>query len=328
MSCGKFKVVITESYKSTQGPEREELQEIDADLILEQCKDEDEIIAATRDADAVMVKSAKISRRVIEHLEKCQIIVRYGVGFDNVDVAAATERGIMVANVPDYGVDEVSSHAIALLMACSRKIVQLSNSIKAGQWTYLAAKPVYKMIGQTLGIVGFSRIGSAMAKKGLGLGLQVQAYDPYVFEADLDVKFVDFDLLLRTSDFISIHAPLTDETYHMFGKNEFKKMKRSAFLINTARGPIVDGAALYEALKTGEIAGAGLDVTEQEPISQADPLLKLDNFIITPHAAWYSEQAQQLLPRETARAVVAVLKGGRPRSLVNPEVISVNGRRK
>jgi len=322
MSSGKFKVVITDSYHPTLDAEREELQEIDADLILEQCRTEDEIIAATRDADAVMVQHANISRRVVEHLEKCQIIARYGVGFDNVDVAAATECGIMVSNVPDYCIDEVSSHAIALLMACSRKIVQLSNSVKAGQWTYMVAEPVYKMIGQTLGIVGLGRIGSAAARKGLGLGLKVQAYDPYVFETDLDVVFVDFDILLRTSDFVSIHAPLTDETYHMFGKNEFEKMKKGAFLVNTARGPIVDGAALYEALEASEIAGAGVDVMEQEPISQDDPLLKLDNFIITPHTAWYSEAAQNLLQREAARAVLAVLKGGRPRSLVNPEAVS------
>ena len=321
MSSGKFKVVITDSYHPTLDVEREELQEIDADLILEQCKTEDEITAAARDADAVMVQHAKISRRVIEHLEKCRIIARYGVGFDNVDIAAATECGIMVSNVPDYCIDEVSSHAIAFLMACSRKIVQLSNSVKAGQWTYMVAEPVYRLMGQTLGIVGLGRIGSAAARKGLGLGLKVQVYDPYVFETDLDVKFVDFDLLLRTSDFISVHAPLTDETYHMFGRSEFEKMKKSAFLINTARGPIVDGAALYEALKTGEIAGAGVDVMEREPPSQDDPLLKLGNFTVTPHTAWYSEEAQKWLQRETARAVVAVLKGGKPRSLVNPEVI-------
>ena len=323
MSSEKFKVVITESYHPTQDVELDELQGINADLILEQCKTEDEVIAATRNADAVMVQHAKITRRVIEHMEKCRIIARYGVGYDNVDTAAATECGIMVSNVPDYCIDEVSSHAIALLMQCSRKIVQLSNSIRAGQWTYTIAEPVYKLADQTLGIVGLGRIGSAAAKKGLGLGLRVQAYDPYVSETDLDVEFVDFDKLLGTSDFISLHTLLTDETRHMFGKDEFGKMKKSAFLINTARGPVVDEPALYEALKTGEIAGAAIDVTEPEPPSHDNPLLKLDNFIITPHIAWYSEESQELLQRETTRAVVAVLKGGKPRSLVNPEVMDV-----
>jgi len=321
MGSGKFKIVITDSYHPTMDAELEEFQEINVDLILAQSKDENKIMAATRDAHALMVQHAKITRRIIENLEKCRIIARYGVGFDNVDRVAATECGIMVSNVPDYCIDEVSSHAIALLMQCSRKIVQLSNSIKAGQWTYLVAKPVHKLMGQTLGIAGLGRIGSAAARKGLGLGLKVQAYDPYVSETDLDVEFVDFDQLLSTSDFISLHTPLTDETYHMFGETELRKMKRSAFLINTARGPVVDNEALYKALETGEIAGVGIDVLESEPPSQDNPLLKLDNFIVTPHIAWYSEESQELLQRETARAVLAVLKGGKPRSLVNPEVM-------
>ncbi len=321
MSSGKFKVVITDSYHPTLDAEREEIQKINADLILEQTKgDEDRIMEATRDADALMVQHAQITRRVIENLEKCRIIARYGVGFDNVDTIAATECGVMVSNVPDYCIDEVSSHAISLLMQCSRKIVLLSNAIKAGQWAYKIAEPIYKLMGQNLGIVGLGRIGSAAARKGLGLGLKVQVYDPYVSDTDLDVDFVDFGQLLRTSDFISLHAPLTDETHHMFGEAEFRKMKSSAFLINTARGPVVDRVELYEALKAGEIAGAGMDVMEPEPIPQDDPLLKLENFIITPHIAWYSEESQKLLQRETARAVVAVLKGGKPRSLVNPEV--------
>jgi D-3-phosphoglycerate dehydrogenase len=322
MGSEKFKVVITDSYHPTLDTELEEFRGLGVELILAQTKNAEEIIATTRDADAIMVQHAEISRKIIERLEKCRIIARYGVGFDNVDVTAATECGIMVSNVPDYCVDEVSSHAIALLMSCSRKIVQLSNSIKAGQWTYMVAEPVYRLTGQILGIVGLGRIGSAAARKGLGLGLKVQTYDPYVFETDLDVEFMDFEPLLQTSDFVSIHAPLTDETYHMFGESQFKKMKKSAFLINTARGPIVDGAALYEALKAGEIAGAGVDVMDQEPPLQDDPLLELDNFIVTAHTAWYSEESQKLLQRETARAVAAVLKGGKPRSLVNPEVMS------
>ena len=190
MSSEKYRIVITDSYHPTQDPEHEELQEIDAELILEQCKDmpADDIIAVTKDADALMVQHAKITREVIQGLEKCRIIARYGVGFDNVDTVAATECGIMVSNVPDYCIDEVSSHAIALLMDCSRKIVQLSNSVKAGQWTYMVAEPVYKLMGQTLGIVGLGRIGSAAARKGLGLGLKTQAYDPYISKTDLDVS--------------------------------------------------------------------------------------------------------------------------------------------
>ncbi len=323
MSSGKFKVVITDSYHPKLSADQEEFQKLDADVVLEECKTEDEVIKAAWDADALMVQHAKISRKVIQRLEKCRIIARYGVGFDNVDTAAATEHGIMVANVPDYCIDEVSSHAIALLMACSRKIVQSNNAVKSGVWTYTVAEPIYRLTGQTLGIVGLGRIGSAAARKGVGLGFKVQAYDPYVFETDLDVSFVDFDVLLETSDFVSIHAPLTDETHYMFGENEFRKMKKSAFLINTARGPIVNEKELYKALKTGEIAGAGLDVMEQEPPDQDNPLLTLDNLIVSSHIAWYSDDSRLLLQLETTRAVVAVLKGGKPRSLVNPEVLNV-----
>lgn len=323
MSSGKFKVVITDSYHPKLSFDQEEFQELDVDVVLEKCKTEDDVIKAAWDADALMVQHAKISRKVIQRLEKCRIIARYGVGFDNVDTVAATEHGIMVANVPDYCIDEVSSHAIALLMACSRKIVQSNNAVKSGVWTYTVAEPIHRLTGQTLGIVGLGRIGSAAARKGVGLGFKVQAYDPYVFETDLDVSFVDFDVLLETSDFVSIHAPLTDETRHIFGENEFRKMKKSAFLINTARGPIVNEKELYKALKTGEIAGAGLDVMEQEPPDQDNPLLTLDNLIVSSHTAWYSNDSRFLLQLETTRAVVAVLKGGKPRSLVNPEVLDV-----
>jgi len=322
MSSGKFKVVITDSYHSKLGADQAEFEGLDVNLVVEECKNEDEVIAACKDADALMVQHAKISRKVIQRLEKCRIVARYGVGFDNVDLEAATEHGIMVANVPDYCIDEVSSHAIALLMACARKTVLVNNSVKAGVWTYAVAEPVYRLTGQTLGIVGLGRIGSAAAKKGLGLGFKVQAYDPYVSETDLDVSFVDFDTLLKTSDFVSIHTPLTDETRHMFGESEFKKMKKSAFLINTARGPVVDEVALYEALKNGEIAGAGLDVTEKEPPDQDNPILKLDNLVITAHTAWYSDDSRMQLQRETTRAVAAVLRGGKPRSLVNPDVMN------
>jgi D-3-phosphoglycerate dehydrogenase len=225
-----FKVVITESYHPTLENELDEFKDIDAEVILKQCKNEDEVIEAAHDADGIMVQHARINRRVIQHLQKCRIIARYGVGYDNVDVAAATEKGIMVSNVPDYCMDEVSAHAIALLMTLSRKIVQLNNSVKQGKWTYLVAEPVYKLTGQTLGIVGLGRIGTQAAKKGLGLGLKVIAYDPYVSKSDLDAKFVDFDTLLGASDFISLHCLLTDETYHIMGEREFKKMKKARFL--------------------------------------------------------------------------------------------------
>lgn len=323
MKSYKFKVVFAYSYHTSLTPEKALLDEIDAEIIADECKTEDETIEICKDADALMVQHAKITRRVIENLSKCKIIARFGVGYDSVDVKAATDHGIMVANVPDYCVDEVSSQVIAFIMALSRKIALLNNSVKSGNWDFQIAVPIFRLQGQMLGIIGLSRIGSATAKKALGLGFKVQAYDPYVSHSDLDVTFVDLDELLQTSDFISIHTPLTDETYHLFGRNELRKMKKEAFLINTARGGIIDEAALYGALKAGTIAGAAVDVFEQEPPSPNNPLLKLDNFIVTPHCSFYSEQSNNLLQLETTRAVVAVLNGGTPRSLVNPEVLEV-----
>jgi len=323
MCSTKFKVVYTDSYHPNLGPEKAMLDEIDAELITKECKNEDETIEVCKDADALMVQHAKITRRVIENLSKCKIIARFGVGYDNIDIKSATEHGIMVANVPDYCIDEVSSQAIAFIMALSRKIVLLNNSIKSGNWDHQIAMPIFRIEGQILGIIGLGRIGTATAKKALGLGFKVQAYDPYVSHTDLDVAFVDFDELLRTSDFVSIHTPLTDETYHIISREELRKMKKEAFLINTARGAIIDESSLYGALRVGTIAGAAVDVFEHEPPLPNNPLLKLDNFIVTPHSSFYSEQSNDLLQLETTRAVVSVLKGGSPRSLVNPEVLEV-----
>lgn len=328
MDKKRFKVVHTDLYHPTIGPVKDELDEIGAELIIADCKDESETITVARDADALMVRHANITSKVIENLKKCKIIARFGVGYDNVDVNSATKHGIMVSNVPDYCIDEVSSQTIAFIMALSRKIVLLNNSVKSGTWDYRVAEPIYKQAGQILGIIGLSRIGSATAKKALGLGFKVQAYDPYVSKTDLDVTLVDFDTLLQTSDFISLHTPLNDETYHIINKNELRKMKKDAFLINTARGALIDESALYGALKAGTIAGAAVDVLEKEPPSPDNPLLRLDNFIITPHSSFYSEDSNKLLSLETTRAVVAVLNGGRPRSLVNPEVLEIINKKK
>ncbi|MEK7397178.1 MAG: C-terminal binding protein, partial [Candidatus Poribacteria bacterium] len=323
MNSKKFKVVYTDSYHPTVSPEKSELDEIGAELVMADCKNEDETIAIGKDADGLMVQHSKITKKVIRHLNKCKIIARFGVGYDNIDIKSATEHGIMVANVPDYCIDEVSAQAIAFIMTFSRKIITLNNSVRSGIWDHRVATPIYKNSNQVIGIIGLGRIGSATAKKALGLGFRVQAYDPYVFETELDIPLVDLDTLLITSDFVSIHTPLNEETYHLIGKNELRKMRSVAFLINTARGAIVDDAALYGALRSGTIAGAGLDVFEQEPPLPDNPLFKLDNFVATPHSAFYSEDSNRLLGLETTRAIVAVLKGELPRSLVNPEVLEI-----
>lgn len=323
----KAKVVVTDYDYPTLEPERKVLEPAGYGLIPAQCKTEEEVIAACKDADALIVQYAPITRRVIEALERCRVIARYGVGVDTVDLEAATDHGIYVANVPDYCVDEVSEQAVAFVLACARKIPLLEKSVRAGTWDFTVARPVHRIRGQKLGIVGLGRIGRRVALNARALGMEVLAYDPYLTQevfTQHQAKAVNFEDLLRESDFVSIHAPLNSETYHMFGEGEFRQMKTSAFLINTARGGIVDREALYQGVRKGEIAGAAMDVLEVEPIDSDDPLLELPNIIITPHTSWYSEEAFVELKTKVAQEVVRVLKGQLPRSLVNPQVIQRN----
>lgn len=269
-----------------------------------------------------------ITRRVITSLNKCKVIARYGVGVDNIDVKAATEYGIIVANVPDYCVDEVSSHTIGLILACARGIILLNKKVKEKRWGFSLAKPLFRIQGKTLGIFGLGRIGSAVAKKFIGFGLKIIACDPYVSKTNTKIKMVDFPQLLSESDFISINASLTDETRHSFGEDELRAMKKSAYLINTARGAIINEKSLYKALREKWIAGAAIDVMEKEPPCWEDPLLKLDNLIVTPHSAFYSEESYVELKTKVANAVLSVLSGGLPKATVNPEVIGKNNQKK
>jgi D-3-phosphoglycerate dehydrogenase len=240
---------------------------------------------------------------------------------DNINVEAATERGIIVANVPDYCVDEVSTHAMALILACARKVPYLSTTVKNGNWDFTVGKPLFRSQGRVLGLFGLGRIGRAVARKATGFNFKIIAYDLYISEANEKVELVSFSQLLSNSDFISIHVPLTQETKHSFGEAEFKAMKKDAYLINTARGAIVDELALYRALKEGWIAGAALDVMEKEPPEPNDPLLKLDKLIITPHISYYSEESYAELKTKAAQAVLDVLKGELPKAIVNPKVV-------
>jgi len=318
---GKFKVVITDCDHPSVDEEREVLKELDAEVVLAQCKTEDEVISVARDADGILNQYAPITQKVINSLERCKVIARYGVGVDSVDVDAATERGIIVANVPDYCVDEVSSHAIALLMACARKVVFLDRYVGEKRWDVALAAPIFRLQGKVLGLYGLGRLGFATARKAKGLGLHAIAYDPYVQRSD-EVELVSFEDLLKRSDFVSIHAPLTKETRHTFGEAALRLMKKTAYLINTSRGPLVDEAALCKALKEGWIAGAAIDVMEHEPPDWNNPLFSVrDKLIVTPHAAYYSEESYVELKRKTALAVAKTLKGGRPDSVVNRAVL-------
>ena len=303
--------------------EREELAKVGAQLILARCKSEEQVIERGQDADVLLNSAIPITRRIIESLPTCKLIVRYGIGVDNIDIQAATECNIIVANAPMYCVDEVSDHTVALLLACVRKIVALDRSVKKGHWGSTKAWPIHRLRGQTLGLIGFGKIARRVVEKLRPFGATLIAYDPYVPQEvaeEYGVKLVALEELLKESDLISLHPPLTKETRHMLGQKEFKLMKNSAFLANTSRGAAVNEQALYQALKQGWIAGAGLDVMEKEPPAEDNPLLQLDNVIITPHYAASSVESTKDLRREVCEAVVNVLTGRWPPSVVNPEV--------
>ncbi|MCC6177309.1 MAG: C-terminal binding protein [Chloroflexi bacterium] len=320
-SASRFRV-ISESEYPTADEERQALAAVGAEVVRVPAHlGEDEIIAACRGADVLLTQNSRISPRVIASFDRVKGIVRYGVGYDTVDVPAATARGIVVCNVPDYGTDEVSDHAITLLLAAARKLIPMARSVQEGTWSVEPFKPIWRLRGRTLGIVGLGRIGSLAARKAQGFGLDVIAYDPYrtpEYFAERNVRPTPtLDALLSASDYVSIHTPLSDQTRHSIGEREFGLMKPAAFLVNTSRGPVVDGAALARALRTGRIAGAAIDVTEAEPIPRDSPLLGLDTCIVTPHAAWYSEEGSAALQRLAAEEAVRILLGQPPRCPVN-----------
>lgn len=308
----------------------EQLAEVDAKLVLAPVWTEDDLIRSAADADAVMVGATEpYTRRVIKELAKCRVISRTGVGYNNIDAAAATEEGIAVAIVPDASIDEVSDHAMAFLLTFSRKLVPIGRAVRDGAWQlgrreiFELRSPMFRLNEQTTGVVGAGRIGGAFIRKARAFGMRVIVYDPHLSEETIrekDGEKVDFGQLLQESDFISLHCPANEETRHMFGSDEFKKMKPTACMINTARGEIIDEEALYDAVTTGKIGGAGLDVTDPEPPAPDTPLLHLDNVIVTAHSAFYSERSLAALRQRTVEATVAALRGQWPRDLANPEV--------
>ncbi len=321
----RWKVVITDYEYPDLRFEEETLRRLgdNVTLVKAQCRTEDEVIAAAFDADAIMSQYAPVSGNVIDRLEKCKIVSRYGVGYDVVDVRRATEKGICVANVPDYCMDEVSDHAMALLLAWARKIPQYDRRVKQGVWDYKTETPIFRMRNQTLGLIGFGRIPRAFAGKARTFGLRVLVHDPYVSDdavLQAGCQPAALQELLRESDYVSVHTPLTDDTRGMMNRGLFRQMKPSALFINTSRGPVVREEDLIEALRQGWIAGAALDVVEREPISPDHPLLKMDNVILTPHVAWYSEQSEAEMRTKCAMNVVDVLQGRYPAYLVNPQV--------
>jgi D-3-phosphoglycerate dehydrogenase len=320
---GKFKVVITDSDYGSHEIEEEVLSSIGADLVKFQCKTEDDIIRCCSDADGLLNQYAPITRRVIENLQRARIIVRYGVGVDNIDVNAATERGIFVANVI-YDITDVADHTLSLILSLSRKIIWADRNVKENRWDWKSVQPISRLKDKTVGIIGFGRIGRKVAQRLKGFEVKILSYDPYVPEEifrEYGVEKVDFETLIKESDIITVHTPLTDETRHMIGEKELRSMKREAILINVSRGGIIDEKALYKALKERWISGAGLDVLEVEPPSKDNPLLRLDNVIITPHMAWYSNKSLDEIRRKAAEEVARALSGQIPMNLVNRDVL-------
>jgi len=319
-------VVFTDHTFDDLDIEREILAEADAELIDAEARDDPlETILADADPDGIIVMYADVDADLLDAMSDCRVVSRTGIGFDNVDLDAATERGVYVTNVPDYCIPEVSTHTIAHLLALERKIVDYNGRIKAGNWDVTAGRAMHRLRGQTLGLIAFGDIAQAVAEKASAFGMDAVAHDPYLDPsdvADTDVTLVDdLSTLLAESDAVSIHSPLTPQTEGMIGADELATMKKSAFLLNTARGGIVDEDALADAIRTGEIAGAGLDVLESEPPADDSPLLDLDDVILTPHAAYNSAESVVELRTKAARNVAQTLAGDVPDYLVNEAVL-------
>jgi D-3-phosphoglycerate dehydrogenase len=313
-------VVITDCDHPDTDPEHAVLGEAGVELRVAQCRTAEDVIEAAGDADAVIVQYAPVDEAVLRALPQLRAVIRYGVGVDTIDVDAATARGVWVVNVPDYGTEDVSDHAIALLLCLLRGVVPLDRAVRAGRWDETAAGPLRRLSERTIGVLGCGRIGAAFARKARGLGLRVQAHDPAGLPEELasaGVEGVGLEALLESSDAVSLHLPLTAETHHVIDADALARMRDGAYVINTSRGGLVDGDALLDALERGVLAGAALDVLESEPPEPGDALVGHERVIVTPHAAWYSEESSTTLKTEVAREAVRVLRGERPRCPVN-----------
>jgi D-3-phosphoglycerate dehydrogenase len=315
------RVVIVYGGRGDTAIEEEILRAVDAEVIhVDGRGTSDELVAVAAGCDALMVGTNPVTAELIAAMERCRIICRVGTGVDAIDIPAATARSIWVTNVPDYSIDEVSTHAIALVLALARHLFPHRDAARAGDWRYFAATPIRRFAGRTLGVVGLGRIGRASARKALGLGLNVVACDPYLDDmvfATNGVRRVDLPTLLQESDFVTLHVPLSAETRRLIDGAALAMMKPTAYLVNTARGEVVDTAALLAALDAGQLTGAALDVLPLEPPPPDSPLLRHPRIIITPHIAWASTEAGRDVKIRGAEEVGRVLRGERPRYPLN-----------
>ena len=317
-------VMDTHDWDSIQ-IEEEILSAVGCKIIPLEFSNDQELLAAIQDADAILPRYVNLQRHHIQALTRCKIIARSGIGVDIVDVAAATEKGIWVTNVPRYCEEEVADHALGLILACVRKLNLYQQGVKQGAWKWQSGKPIRRLSESAFGLIGFGKIGRLIWERMRGFGCRGLIYDPYLpaqVISESGAQKSELDILLQEADILHIQSPLTPETYHLIGAREFSLLKPNAIITNTARGPILDEKALYQALVSGKIAAAGLDDLEEEPAKirgwKADnPLIHLPNVIVTPHAAWYSEQAAEEVKRVSASEIARVLSGQRPLYPVN-----------
>jgi D-3-phosphoglycerate dehydrogenase len=311
-------VVITDCDHGDVDPERAVMDGHDVELRVLACRTPEEVADQAGDADVLITQYVPITAAALDALPRCRLVVRYGVGVDNVDLQAATERGVWVANVPDYGRDEVADHTLALAMAQLRGVAALDRSVRDGTWDLEPARPLRRLATLTWGVVGCGAIGTAVARRAAGLGMRVLGYDLPTVRSGAPIERVPLEELLEEADLVSLHAALTPDTHHLVGAAALARMRPTAHLVNTARGGLVEEAALLAALDAGELAGAALDVLEHEPPDGLGwKLARHPRVVATPHAAWYSEEAFHTLKSEVAREALRVLEGGAPRSPVN-----------
>jgi D-3-phosphoglycerate dehydrogenase / 2-oxoglutarate reductase len=316
----KFRVLITDRAWPDCALERAILGQISAEVVEAPDGDEATLVALARDADAIGTCWAHVTENVIRASPRCRLVARFGIGLDNISIETATELGIPVSNVPDYCVAEVSDHALALILACARNVAFFHMRTKAGEYRLGAARPMKRLAGSTLGLVGFGRIARALLPKARAIGLKVVAHSQHADGRGTGCPMLPLDELLVQSDFVSLHVPLTDATHHLFGDRQFQMMKPTAYLVNTSRGALIDQAALWRAISTEQIAGAGLDVFEPEPPDLSLPLFRDERVIVTPHAAFTSAESLQELRTRAAHQLAEALQGRRPENVVNPQV--------
>lgn len=331
----RLKVVVTDYIEDNLDWEAEQLAKAGIDFAACQLKfrPEAEVLEKIADADIVVVNMVKMTGSLLSKLPKCRLLIRHGIGYDNVDVPACTQHGIQFAYQPDYCKEDVAEHAIALIFACARKVVRsrktLEDSSARGQWDFSDIFPIYRLDGKTLGIIGVGRIGSRVLRKLRTFGFRIIGDDPYLSDerrAELGIDFVDLDTLLRESDFVTLHTPLTEETRHIINARTLGLMKPTAYLINTSRGPMVDAEALAAAVRNEQIAGAAIDVFDQEPPPPSHPFFGLDNIILTPHLGWASEEAGWEIRKSILDDILAAAAGRPARCVVNREVLELKGK--